>query len=448
MSFITDFHNAPQTEAQSLRRNAATVLLVTGLLTVVPVLITAQFDPLRILEHAAFALFMVGAIVFYAAILARHRTVWSQTLTMLGMWGLAIAFTALFSRDFGNAFLVYIVAVQLVFALLGPRFGMAMLALSIAALVADTYFAGGYDLQSRVFMLAVLATIGVVTWIFVYTAKSAKERAVQMAAEATKAKDEAQRLAREVTRLNRMILTSQDNERRRLARDIHDGPLQSLGVQLLALDRVRRRIGVGELNKAETELEYLRQLTGETVTDLRATVNALRNTLLHTGLEPALKNIARKLEEQAGLDVQIAMRVSDDLPQPLQNCLYQLTLEAANNVKKHSRARRLYIGLSPIAGRIELRIKDDGQGFSYEESLERAIKSGHIGLHTMKERAAELGGTMQVVSSPGHGAEVIFSFPPTFATTTSLADGTLFTEPLPQPQPQNVVYMADVHRVS
>jgi signal transduction histidine kinase len=444
VSFITSLINDPKSEELSPRRNAATVLLVTGLLTVVPVLITAQFEPLRVIEHAAFAIFMVSAILFYALVLARHRNVWSQTLSMLGIWGLAIGFTALFSPEFSNAFLVFIVAVQLVFALLGPRFGMGMLALCVAVVVADIYFTGMYDLQRRVFMLAVLVTVGILTWVFVYTGKSAGERAIQMAAEATKAKEEAQRLTREVTRLNRLLLTSQDNERRRLARDIHDGPLQSLGVELLAIDRVRRRIHAGELDKAETELEYLRQLTCETVTDLRGTVNTLRNTLLSTGLAPALENIARKLEEQASLNVQVAVRVGDDLPQPLQNCLYQLALEAANNVKKHARARRLYIGLSYIAGRIELRVKDDGQGFRYEESLELAIRRGHIGLHSMRERAAELGGTMQVMSSPGQGAEVIFSFPPTYATTTTLGDGSQITDALPQ----NLVYITDAHRAS
>ncbi|HKP52901.1 MAG TPA: sensor histidine kinase [Chloroflexia bacterium] len=444
MSFITSVIRDPKSEELSPRRNAATVLLVIGLLTVVPVLITAQFDPLRVLEHAAFAIFMVSAIVFYALVLGQHRTLWSQMLSMLGIWGLAIGFNALFSSELGNAFLVFIVAVQLVFALLGPRFGMGMLALSIAALVADTYFSDRYDLQSRVFTLAVLVTVGILTWVFVYTGKSARERAVQMAAEATKAKNEAELLAREVTRLNRMLLTSQDNERRRLARDIHDGPLQSLGVQLLAVDRVRRRIHASEPDKAETELEYLRQLTCETVTELRGTVNALRNTILSTGLEPAMQSIARKLEEQAGLNVQVAVRVGDDLPKPLQNCLYQLTLEAANNVKKHAGARRMYIGLSYIDGRVELRVKDDGKGFRYEESLELAIRRGHIGLHSMKERATELGGTMQVISSPGHGAEIIFRFRPSYATTTTLADSTQLTDTLPQ----NLVYMADAHRAS
>ncbi len=233
------------------------------------------------MEHTAFAVFMAACIIFYALVLARYRTFWSQVLSLLGIWGLAIGFSLLFSHEFGNSYLAFIVAVQVAFALLGPRYGMAMLALSIMAIVADTYIVGAPEIERRAFMLAVLMTVGVLTWVFVYAGKIASERAVKMAAEATRSKEEAELLAREVTRLNRMILASQDNERRRLARDIHDGPLQALGVELLAIDRVKRRIQSGELDKAETELEYLRELARETVADLRGTVNALRNTLLY-----------------------------------------------------------------------------------------------------------------------------------------------------------------------
>ena len=433
-----------QTETLSVRNNALIVLMVVTLLTLVPLLIKAQLDPLRLLEHAAFAVFMAACIVFYSLVLARYRTFWSQVLSLLGIWGLAIAFNALFSSEFRNSYLAFIVAVQVVFALLGPRYGIVMLALSMAGVVADSVATGGTDIAERSFMLSVLVTVGVISWVFVYVGKVAGERAVRMAAEAIKSKEEAERLAREVTRLNRVILTSQDNERRRLARDIHDGPLQALGVELLAIDRVKRRIQSGELDKAETELAYLSELARETVADLRGTVNALRNTLLYGGIEPALKNIARKLEEQASLDVQVLVRAGDTLPQPLQNCIYQIALEAANNVKKHSRARRIYIGLAYIGGRVELRVKDDGQGFCYEEMMEEAIKHGHIGLHSMKERADELGGTMHVISSPGRGAEIIFSFPPTYATTSALTTGLQDTGP----HAQNVVYMAEAHRAS
>src|SRR4051812_18889267 len=137
----------------------------------VPLVITAQLEPLRLLEHTAFALFMASCILFYSLVLAKHRTWWSQTLSMLGIWGLAIAFDILFSQEFDNAFLGFIVAVQLVFALLGPRFGMAMVSLCIAAMIGDTFAASGSDIEPRIFMMAVLVTVGVLTWVFVYSAK-------------------------------------------------------------------------------------------------------------------------------------------------------------------------------------------------------------------------------------------------------------------------------------
>ena len=78
--------------------------------------------------------------------------------------------------------------------------------------------------------------------------------------------------------------------------------------------------------------------------------------------------------------------------------------------------------LAHVSGDVELRVKDDGQGFRFEESMEQAIRCGHIGLHSMRERVAELGGAMRVISAPGHGAELIFTFPPLYLTTTTLPD--------------------------
>jgi len=218
-------------------------------------------------------------------------------------------------------------------------------------------------------------------------------------------------MASEITHLNRLMVVSQDNERRRIARDIHDGPLQSMGVELLAVDRIRRHLNAADYDRASQELNYLRTVASETVQDLRCTVNTLRNTLLDHDLKLALQNLARKVGEATGLEISLIYRPGHHLPRSFETCVYQLAVEALNNAQKHARAEKVLITVSESDGELLVSIKDDGQGFSYDSSLRRAIETGHIGLHSMKERAAEFDGTMAVLSSPGTGTEILFSFP-------------------------------------
>jgi two-component system sensor histidine kinase DegS len=293
------------------------------------------------------------------------------------------------------------------------------------------------DLAANLYVIIVEATVGFMAWIFVAAAidmrdnaLAAKEEAERLAAQAVaaheealtsrqqaiSAKEEAQQLAAEVTRLNRMLLNAQDTERRRLAHDIHDGPLQALGVELLAMERVKRRLESGETGKASQELEFLGDIARQSITDLRNTVNALRNTLLDSGIEPALRNLARTTQESAGLQIEVTVSPDPDreqaLSESLVNCLFQLSVEALKNVRKHAHAHNVTITLSSKEGEVKLLIQDDGQGFDEAAFSNRSTeeKHRHIGLYSMKERAAENGGTMAVDSAPGRGTTLEFTF--------------------------------------
>ncbi len=91
--------------------------------------------------------------------------------------------------------------------------------------------------------------------------------------------------------------------------------------------------------------------------------------------------------------------------------MYHLAVEALNNVQKHARAETVTVTVCQSAKQLQLTIQDDGRGFHYDASLSHAIETGHIGLHSMKERAAEFDGAMCVISAPGKGTEVRFAFP-------------------------------------
>jgi signal transduction histidine kinase len=391
------------------------LVLVVLAVVVLPEVLAAftNHSAVYLLKIAVFGALALLYMPVYFLWLARQQRPWAKALSVACTFGLATLYTAFFADEFSNAYLVFVLAVQIVFALDGPGPGIAILALSVVANVVEVFSLRNPHIEANVFALTVLVAVGLLTWYFVSTADHSRE--------------EAENLTQEVTKLNRLILTSQDNERRRLARDIHDGPLQSMGVELLAIDRARRRLDAGEYDKALQELGYLRSVAEETVDDLRQTVNTLRNTLLDSGLEPALANFVRKLHDSGDIAVTLEIDTRREIPRPLQTCLYQLVTEALNNVKKHAAASKALVRIGEEPGAITLLVRDDGRGFDYETSAMEALSEGHIGLHTMRERAAELGGTMQVRSRPAQGTELWFTFPLSMAhaASTSLASDDL-----------------------
>jgi signal transduction histidine kinase len=362
---------------------------------------------------ALFSLAGMGWALFNFRWLCKYRSVPASALRLLGSWALATAFTVIFSGDFSNAYLSYVVAVQLMFAFEGLGMGLAMFGLTILADLYHLVWHRDVSLQANLFALSIQVLTGLLTWLFVSRAHSAQQKA--------------EALTRDITRLNQLLLNAQDGERRRLARDIHDGPLQSLGVQLLAVERIKRYLENSDRDKVLDELNALRGSIRSTASELRGTVNTLRNTLLDGGIEPALTGLARRAEEATGLKVNVRVKVERELPEALQSCLYHLAVEAVNNIKKHARACEASILLVSSSAGVQLTIKDDGVGFDYKSSLDRAISRGHIGLHSMKERAGEFGGVMEVTSAPGHGAEVVFRFP----------------SPTPYSQPAEPVFAAE-----
>jgi signal transduction histidine kinase len=175
----------------------------------------------------------------------------------------------------------------------------------------------------------------------------------------------------------------------------------------LAVERMKRRIEMGEYDKLEMELDHLSEIARDTVKDPRSTVNALRNTLLDSGIEPALRNLA----DATGLEISAAANLERKLPDDLEACLYQIALEARNIVKKHARANNMQVTVESTSRQALLAVQDDGCGFDYKAAVGRAVSGGHIGLLNMKERAAEFGSVMEVSSTSGNGERIGFSSP-------------------------------------
>jgi signal transduction histidine kinase len=398
-------------------RNRHWILVPVVLLNILPALFASLGSPDALVHFVIFFIAVAVGVSWHIFWLSKQDTQWAKALTLGIGCVLTGWYTLTFLTDFSNAYLVSVILVQVIFLLLGPRYGVVTLGLVVIATVAYITLNPGTNLLISFFSVTVQATVGFLSWVFVSAANDMRNTAEKSAAEAHDAMNEAQRLTAEVTKLNQMLLNSQDRERQRLARDIHDGPLQSMGVELLALDRAKRRLEAGEYDKTAKELDYLRELARETVTDLRDTVNMLRNTLLDSGIEPALQNLARRTRTATGLNVSVVMQPHrdeiEDLPYALSSCLYQLAVEGLNNVKKHAHANNAFITVEVTPEQVILSISDDGRGFDFEAAIEQAISQGHIGLYSMKERAFEFGGEMLVTSTPGEGTNLSFIFPRT-----------------------------------
>jgi signal transduction histidine kinase len=214
---------------------------------------------------------------------------------------------------------------------------------------------------------------------------------------------------RELRLLSQRLVKAQEEERKRLSRELHD----EVGQMLTGL-----RLSIGQLSELrsspkeefEKHLAEAKSSAEQTVRVVRGIAMALRPSMLDDlGLAPALNWQAREVSRQTGVDVSVAIAESvDRLPDEYRTCLYRVAQESLTNCIKHSKARHVSIQLGPDAGgdAVCLTVTDDGTGFAPGASLGKGL-----GLVGMEERVRELGGSMMIQSVPGSGATLRVRLP-------------------------------------
>jgi signal transduction histidine kinase len=210
---------------------------------------------------------------------------------------------------------------------------------------------------------------------------------------------------REFRRLGRAVWRVQEEERRRLARELHDG----LGQNLTALKHRLGQIGSGLLPEQAAlrdKLETALVLCAGALEDTRILSRLLRPPILDDlGLEPALNWLARSLEESARVAVVVEIEPLPTLAGELQTLLFRIAQEALNNAAKHASAHSLLLRLVVRDGSLQLQVIDDGCGF------DPATRAGGTGLGSMRERVRLYGGHLELRSSPGHGTRLRATVP-------------------------------------
>jgi signal transduction histidine kinase len=199
------------------------------------------------------------------------------------------------------------------------------------------------------------------------------------------------------------LVTSQEEERRQLASDIHDDAIQAMVAVTLELQVLGGRL---RDPAAHQLLERLKATATDSVGRLRQLVFELRPPLLdQVGLAAALEQYARRASELAGFTVQVSNEVRAELPAEVRVLAYRIVQEALANVRAHAKASRVAIRLEEADGGVLVRVSDDGVGF-LPGVVERQQRRGHLGLVSMREQAAMAGGWCRVSSAPGMGTTV------------------------------------------
>jgi signal transduction histidine kinase len=198
------------------------------------------------------------------------------------------------------------------------------------------------------------------------------------------------------------ITSAQEDERRRLARELHDDTIQALIALKQRVDLARmdlRRVG------AITPLDEIAGLTEETIANLRRLTRALRPIYLEDlGLSTALEMLALETGQAAGISVSFELQgEARRLPPQVELALYRMAQEALNNVARHAGATRARESLAFDQEGVALEIKDDGKGFQAPTNPSEFAPGGHYGLLGMHERAELIGARLEISSAPGKG---------------------------------------------
>ncbi len=201
------------------------------------------------------------------------------------------------------------------------------------------------------------------------------------------------------------ITAAQEEERLRLARDLHDDTIQ---VVIALKQRVQLAARLTNDPTSHNALSELEVLAEQTIENLRRLTRALRPIYLEDlGLVAALQMLGREASQGKGLQIDFRQTGKERrLPRDTELALYRIAQEALNNVVRHSRATRAEVAMDFEEGGVRLVIKDNGVGFLVPGSPTDFVPGGHFGLLGMRERAELIGARLKVSSQPAHGAEL------------------------------------------
>jgi PAS domain S-box-containing protein len=213
------------------------------------------------------------------------------------------------------------------------------------------------------------------------------------------------------TRIMRRTNAAIEAERNRIARDLHDGPVQGVSAASLSLEAVLLMLKAGEIDAGLEILAKVRRELSEEADNLRRLMAGLRPPLLEErGLLPALRETLDKWGRDNGIETEFVAVGQAEIPSDLETLAYRVVQEALSNTAKHARASRVVLTVETVGGQLRVEVQDDGVGFDASKAREY-LQMGRVGLASMRERVELANGTFMVHSTPGRGTTVMATLP-------------------------------------
>jgi len=223
-----------------------------------------------------------------------------------------------------------------------------------------------------------------------------------------------QRSEAELRRLSSQLLKAQEEERKRIARELHDGIGQSLSAIKFKVETALNEMGQENPAQVVKSLEAVVPMAQEAVEDIRRISGNLRpSTLDDLGILATISWLCREVETiYSGIHIEKQIDIQEhDMPDSLKIVIYRVLQESFNNIAKHSHATLVHLSLKGAGGKIELAIDDNGVGFDVEQVLSGGQSKRGIGLASMRERTELSGGSFAVDSQRGTGTTIRASWP-------------------------------------
>jgi signal transduction histidine kinase len=249
--------------------------------------------------------------------------------------------------------------------------------------------------------IALVIGLGVLLMTSLYAGRLEGRLRVQM--------DRDARMSQELQNSAAKLIAAQEEERRRIARELHDEVGQVLGALKVEIEVAQRSIeSSGGSSLVLAEAQTIADSALKTVRNITQQMHpaALDDLGLVPAIDSALRGLARRQNIRAELH---QTDLPDRLPRDVELAAYRIVQEAVTNVAKHASASEVHVHLTHLKDRLLIEVEDDGVGFV--EDIDRPIIARGLGLISVRERAARLGGTFNILSTPGEGTRVIVSLP-------------------------------------
>jgi signal transduction histidine kinase len=224
------------------------------------------------------------------------------------------------------------------------------------------------------------------------------------------------RMTRQIRRLEVESRRAEEDERRRIGRDLHDEAGQAMAFLRLQLEMMERDAP----DSLRPRLAEARELTAHTAVELRRIVTALSPSGLdRLGVAAAIRQLAAKFQRRHSADVRLRLSAAAaHASGPVAEVVYRISQECFHNIAKHSGATRVNLSLQASDKNLRLCVRDNGAGFNADKAWS---KPASFGLSGMRERAGLLGGSLAVRSAPGKGTRIVLDLPIGAATVSTNA---------------------------